>query len=127
MSHARMTGIARSNKSPLEVTFVLLNMRELHVTDYADPALVAVRALNYLRRDHRATYVALRFFLDSLGVHARADWISLNLQWRKKSGLSPAYFRSKVLKGVSSVGVTEYRDFYVPSPATMMVDPSRFE
>lgn len=83
---------------------------------------IAVRALNFLKRDHKPSYIALRYLLGALGDNRRGHWVQAYLERRLYSTRDPTYLRGSMLKSVSQDGKLTHRDFYAPSPTTMLVE-----
>lgn len=81
---------------------------------------IAVRALNYARREHKPTYVGLRFLLDSLASQIRDRWLTQYIVKRASTRRRQSYFAFLALKGVTPQNRIEYRECFIPSPASLL-------
>lgn len=84
--------------------------------------LLAIRALQATRKLHLPTYVATRFFVDSIVGHQDSSWTYVTIPRKYPMRKNGQFIISKKLKKVLGNGHREYRDFHVPSPSTALTE-----
>lgn len=84
--------------------------------------LLAIRALQATRKLHLPTYVATRFFVDSIVGHQDSSWAYVMIPRKYPMRKNGQFLISKKLKKVLGDGHREYRDFHVPSPSTALTE-----
>lgn len=91
------------------------------MSDIETPVLVAARALNFVRREHPATYCALRMLVDSIPRDVIGPWLRAYVQRRPATLRYQTQRRYSVYKGVSESGL-EYRQCLIPSPVSLLTE-----
>lgn len=92
------------------------------MSNYPTPSVIAHRALNYLIRDHKLSYIGLRHLLESLSDGGRNHWLEGFFKRRQQAKHKPVYFCGASLKGTNENGELQYRDYFSPSPTTMLIE-----
>lgn len=84
--------------------------------------LLTIRALQATRKLHLPTYVATRFFVDSIVGDQDSSWAYVTIPRKYPMRKNGQFIISKKLKKVLGNGCKEYRDFHVPSPSTALTE-----
>ncbi|MCP5127475.1 MAG: RNA-directed DNA polymerase [Gammaproteobacteria bacterium] len=84
--------------------------------------MLAIRALQATRKLHLPTYVATRFFVDSIVGYQDSSWSYVTIPRKYPMRKQGQFLVSKKLKKILENGCCEYRDFLVSSPSTALTE-----
>jgi len=84
--------------------------------------LFLVRSLNYLKRIHLPSYIAMRLFALSVASDKKSAWLENFIRRKVDLRKKARYIPFKVLKSVYSDNTTVCRDFYSASPVVAMTE-----